>query len=216
MELDLHRGGSGEPLVLLHGIGHTWRGWKPMLPLLEERFDVLAPDLPGFGYSPPLPAEVPSTPEGPRRRGGGRDGRRRLRDGARVRQLARRLDRARARQVRGDLPGRAHTRARARPCPVDPARPALDNPQRAPAEPLLRNKVGRALFGGPTLGKPWRADPDDLIEQARLLAEAPGFDSTLGETTDRQVAGLPEIHCPVLVLWGTQDVILIPRQGRRF
>jgi len=59
--LDLHRGGSGEPLVLVHGIGHTWRGWKPMLPLLERSFDVLAPDLPGFGHSPPLPAgQVPS------------------------------------------------------------------------------------------------------------------------------------------------------------
>jgi pimeloyl-ACP methyl ester carboxylesterase len=33
---------------------------------------------------------------------------------------------------------------------------------------------------------------------------------------DRQVAGLPEIRCPVLVLWGTRDVILVPRQGRRF
>jgi pimeloyl-ACP methyl ester carboxylesterase len=52
MGLDRHRGGSGEPLVLVHGIGHTWRGFKPMLPLLEERFDVLAVDLPGFGHSP--------------------------------------------------------------------------------------------------------------------------------------------------------------------
>jgi pimeloyl-ACP methyl ester carboxylesterase len=52
MGLDRHRGGSGEPLVLIHGIGHTWRGFKPILPLLEERFDVLAVDLPGFGHSP--------------------------------------------------------------------------------------------------------------------------------------------------------------------
>src|SRR3954453_717030 len=63
MALDLHRAGSGAPLVLLHGIGHTWRGWKPMLPLLEGRFDVLAVDMPGFGYSEPLPEGVDSTPE---------------------------------------------------------------------------------------------------------------------------------------------------------
>src|SRR5687767_10997424 len=63
MGLDLHRGGSGEPLVLIHGIGHTWRGWRPMLPLLEPRFDVLAVDLPGFGHSAPLPAGVPPTAE---------------------------------------------------------------------------------------------------------------------------------------------------------
>ena len=61
--LDVHRGGSGEPLVLVHGIGHTWRGWKPMLPLLEPSFDVLAPDLPGFGHSPPLPDAQPPTAE---------------------------------------------------------------------------------------------------------------------------------------------------------
>src|SRR5829696_4117558 len=61
--LDSHRGGSGEPLVLLHGIGHTWRGWKPMLPQLETSFDVLALDLPGFGHSSPLPAGVEPTPE---------------------------------------------------------------------------------------------------------------------------------------------------------
>jgi pimeloyl-ACP methyl ester carboxylesterase len=24
------------------------------------------------------------------------------------------------------------------------------------------------------------------------------------------------VRCPVLVLWGTRDVILLPRQGRRF
>ncbi len=62
--LDHHRGGSGEPLVLIHGIGHTWRGWKPMLPELERRFDVLAVDLPG---SRPLGSRcrrsVDSTPE---------------------------------------------------------------------------------------------------------------------------------------------------------
>ena len=30
------------------------------------------------------------------------------------------------------------------------------------------------------------------------------------------MAGLPDIRCPVLILWGTRDLILIPRQGRRF
>ena len=34
-----------------------------MLPLLEQRFDVLAVDLPGFGRSEPFPPSVDSTPE---------------------------------------------------------------------------------------------------------------------------------------------------------
>jgi pimeloyl-ACP methyl ester carboxylesterase len=66
------------------------------------------------------------------------------------------------------------------------------------------------------LGKPWWADPADIVEQTALLAAAPGFDLTLLETLDRQAAGLTEIRCPVLVLWGTRDMVLIPRQGRRF
>lgn len=41
MDLDHHRGGSGEALVLVHGIGLSWRGWRPILPLLERSFDVL-------------------------------------------------------------------------------------------------------------------------------------------------------------------------------
>ena len=63
MGLDHYRGGEGEPLVFIHGIGHTWRGWRPMLPLLEERFDVLAVDMLGHGHSEPLPGGVDSTPE---------------------------------------------------------------------------------------------------------------------------------------------------------
>jgi pimeloyl-ACP methyl ester carboxylesterase len=42
-----HRGGSGPPLVCLHGFLDTWSTWQLALPLLERRFDVLAPTLPG-------------------------------------------------------------------------------------------------------------------------------------------------------------------------
>ena len=31
-----YAGGSGTPLVLLHGVGGTWRVWRPVLPLLER------------------------------------------------------------------------------------------------------------------------------------------------------------------------------------
>jgi alpha-beta hydrolase superfamily lysophospholipase len=49
-----YRGGSGTPLVLLHGINATWRVWRPLLPALEEQHDVLAPTLPGHRHGPPL------------------------------------------------------------------------------------------------------------------------------------------------------------------
>src|SRR5206468_493104 len=49
-----HRGGAGEPLVLLHGFMDTWRTWELVLPALERRHDVLAPTLPGHAGGPPL------------------------------------------------------------------------------------------------------------------------------------------------------------------
>jgi pimeloyl-ACP methyl ester carboxylesterase len=56
MRLNYERRGSGEPLVLIHGIGHRWQAWLPVLDLLAEQRDVIAIDLPGFGGSPSLPA----------------------------------------------------------------------------------------------------------------------------------------------------------------
>ena len=53
-----HRGGSGSPLVCLHGFTDTWRTWELVLPELERHHDVLAPTLPGHAGGPPLEGEV--------------------------------------------------------------------------------------------------------------------------------------------------------------
>lgn len=49
------RVGHGEPLVLLHGIGHHRQAWDPVVDILATERDVIAVDLPGFGASPALP-----------------------------------------------------------------------------------------------------------------------------------------------------------------
>ena len=50
--------GDGEPVLLLHGIGHSSLGWKHNLPaLVNAGFRVIAIDTPGFGYSDPPPRE---------------------------------------------------------------------------------------------------------------------------------------------------------------
>ena len=54
----VHRGGSGSPLLCLHGFMDTWRTWELVLPALERRHDVLAPTLPGHAGGPPLTGAV--------------------------------------------------------------------------------------------------------------------------------------------------------------
>lgn len=50
------RGGEGPPLVLLHGDrGDASRHWSAVWERLGERYEIIAPDLPGFGESAPLP-----------------------------------------------------------------------------------------------------------------------------------------------------------------
>ena len=41
--------GTGEPLVLIHGMGSASSAWKPIRPLLDKEFTVIAVDLPGHG-----------------------------------------------------------------------------------------------------------------------------------------------------------------------
>jgi pimeloyl-ACP methyl ester carboxylesterase len=49
-----HRGGSGSPLVCVHGFTDTWRTWELVLPALEREHDVLAPTLAGHAGGPEL------------------------------------------------------------------------------------------------------------------------------------------------------------------
>jgi pimeloyl-ACP methyl ester carboxylesterase len=49
------RGGSGEPLVLIHGFTSFWETWEPMLAALTAQFDVLAPTLLGHAGRPAVP-----------------------------------------------------------------------------------------------------------------------------------------------------------------
>jgi pimeloyl-ACP methyl ester carboxylesterase len=43
--------GHGPTVILLHGYTQTSRMWRPIIPLLAEKFAVIAPDLPGIGDS---------------------------------------------------------------------------------------------------------------------------------------------------------------------
>ncbi len=43
--------GSGPPLLLLHGTGAATHSWRDLAPLLARDFTVVAPDLPGHGFT---------------------------------------------------------------------------------------------------------------------------------------------------------------------
>jgi pimeloyl-ACP methyl ester carboxylesterase len=222
MGLDHHRGGSGPPLVLLHGIGHTWRAWRPMLPALEQDFDVLAVDMPGFGRSEPCPPRIDSTPEA-------------LADAVEDEMARAGFDRAHlaGNSLGGWVSlelarrGRAETVTAISPAGLQHAREKgwgagilrLERwfAQNAPPPGFLfQSPVGRILAAGPSYMRAWKKRPQDLAEEAELFASNPGFDATLPYTFDGQPRGLTTLGVPVLILWGTLDLILLPRQGRRF
>ena len=53
------REGRGDALILLHGWPEFWWAWRRIIPALERRFDVIAPDFVGFGDS------ASAAPDGP-------------------------------------------------------------------------------------------------------------------------------------------------------
>jgi 2-hydroxy-6-oxo-octa-2,4-dienoate hydrolase len=59
LETNYHEAGSGKTVVLLHGSGpgvSAWTNWKRVIPALSDRFNIIAPDMAGFGYTERDPA----------------------------------------------------------------------------------------------------------------------------------------------------------------
>jgi pimeloyl-ACP methyl ester carboxylesterase len=214
--LTRHRGGSGPPLVLLHGLGLSSRSWQPVLTALQARHDVVAIDLPGFGESPPLPAGVEPTPA-------------RLADAieAELDRLGLAAPAVVGNSLGGWLALELARRGRAeRAVVISPA--GLETPaERAVVIALnemmrIRARIGAplgrwltepslarvALFGG-LRGRPWRVSPDEAERDLRDFGYSPGFQSTLRSTVGTSVqVRLGEIRVPVRVVFGTLDLML--------
>ena len=58
----VQRMGEGPPLLLLHGTGAATHSWRGLMPILARQFAVIAPDLPGQGFSRSPPAHRLSLP----------------------------------------------------------------------------------------------------------------------------------------------------------
>src|SRR6266403_2223569 len=51
VQLHYMTAGHGPAVILLHGYAETSRMWKSIIPVLAEKFTIIAPDLPGIGDS---------------------------------------------------------------------------------------------------------------------------------------------------------------------
>ncbi|MFC4147822.1 alpha/beta fold hydrolase [Micromonospora mangrovi] len=212
------RRGSGPPLVLLHGIGHHWAAWSPVLDRLAEAHDVLAVDLPGFGRSPlpaaGLPADMPAVVRG-------------------VAELltALGLDRPHVagnslggaialELAAADLVASATALSPAGFCTAVELRRAVTvlslhrSATRLPApvlRALLASAPGRTLALGMILARPDRLTVEAALADARALRDAPAFRAVARAGRGYAFVGAPTV--PVTVAWGTRDRILPYRQA---
>lgn len=214
------RMGSGPPLLLIHGIGHRWQAWEPVLDRLTEQHDVIAVDLPGFGGSPLPAGGTPVTMttlvtavsallaaegiERPHVAGNSLGG-----------AIALELAAANlAASVTAFSPAGFATRVQRRRALA--ILHALRATTFLPAPALrqgMRSRMLRALAFAPLIARPQHLDPQRLVDDALALRQAPGFrDVARALRTYRFVA---DVEVPVTIAWGEHDHILRPSQAAR-
>ena len=209
--------------MAIHGIGSSWRAWKPVLPALERCHDVLALSLPGYGESEPLEGEptVPALADaveaamdaegvGPAHLVGNSLG------GWIAAELA---ARGRARSAVAISPAGLWTRRELRWSALSLRASYRGARLLAPsAERLTASTPARTLLFSGVNARPWRLDPREAAYAIRMLANSPSFTSTLNWIAGggRTATGLERIDCPFRVLWGSRDTLLLPRQGPRW
>ncbi|MCZ9349705.1 alpha/beta fold hydrolase [Streptomyces mutabilis] len=220
--LSYARVGTGEPLLLLHGIGHHRQAWDPVIDILATEREVIAVDLPGFGESsalpPSLPHDLPTTTavlaafcavlglDRPHAAGNSLGGLLALEMGREnlVRSVtalspAGFWTQAERRYAFGVLTGMRRA-ARSLPLPL--------------VERLSRTAVGRTALTSTIYARPARRSPEAVVAETLALAHAEGFAETLrAGRTVQFTDDLPGV--PVTVAWGDRDRLLLPRQGIR-
>ena len=219
--LDIARTGSGEPLLLLHGMGTSRRDFAAMAPGLAEDFEVVAMDLPGHGQSPPLACRPTIAA---------------FADAVEATLDAHGLHRVHV--LGNSLGGRVAielaVRGRARSVvAVAPSGMGLP-PERlmqasalaagrivlrrlAPAiEPLGRSRAGRVALLASLKARPWAASREEAVGLREGFSESHDFWRMLlwGLLLDVPRA-LKTISCPVTLVQGTRD-LLAPGQAVRY
>ncbi|MFJ5868043.1 alpha/beta fold hydrolase [Streptomyces parvus] len=216
------RSGSGEPLLLLHGIGHHLQAWDPVTRILAAERDVIAVDLPGFGASPALPDGVPYdlATLGPALGAFCAElglGRPHVAGNSLGGLLALELGRTEvARSVTALSPAGFWTEAERRYA-FGTLRTMRRSALALPVpliERLSRSAAGRTALTSTIYARPGRRSPEAVVAETLALREATGFHQTLAVGRDA-LFGDDVKGIPVTVAWGTRDRILLRRQGIR-
>ena len=215
--------GTGKPLVLVHGLGGSWRSWTPVLDLLAARREVIAVDLPGFGATPKLTAgtsiatladaltaflaangltgvDVVGSSMGARL----------------VLELARR-------NVVGAVvsldPGGFWRGWERRFFGATIAASIRLVRLLQPVMPLITsNPVGRTLLFAQLSARPWNLSPSVTLDEMHSYAASPVFDELLHDLVHgppQQGAAPGTVRWPIVIGWGRHDRVCLPRQAHR-
>lgn len=215
--------GAGKPLLLIHGLGGSWRSWQTILDSLAAEREVIAVDLPGHGDTPALSGETSIRTLADSLTGFINENNLNGIDavgssmGARlVLELARRG---------GTLGGVVSLNPggfwRGWQIPyfyhsinlsiklvrlLQPVMPAL-----------TRNVISRSLLFAQFSARPWRIAPESALDEMRSFAASPVFDELLYNLAyGVEQEGVPTgaIEHPLIIGWGRRDRVCLPDQSK--
>jgi pimeloyl-ACP methyl ester carboxylesterase len=216
LSINYHREGGGPPLVLLHGVGHHWQAWRPVIALLRGEFDVIACDSPGFGRSAPLSDSIEPTIsaytdafewffaeiglERPHVAGNSMGG-------AIALELARRRG---IRSASAFSPAGFWTLPELRYCQLSLG--TLSKPPRL-MRPLVtalaRTRPGRVALFAQNFGYPTRMPAEEAVATLRDAWHAPAMGAALAAFGSYSFTGGEQLRStPVTVAWGVKDRLL--------
>ena len=218
---DHPRPDSRQPLVLLHGLGESSVGWRPVRDTLSREYDVTALDLPGFGTEAPLPAGTLHTAK------------------AVADAVERRLDElaivdphvagySLGGRVALELAARGRTRSIIAIAPDGLGTPverlyqilalvsarSLAQLLEPVASTLTSTAAGRSAFFGMERSRPWQLTDGDAHDLLLEFARSPGYVSAVQAILFDVPRGVRRITCPVLFMQGTADPLVSAQTPR--
>ena len=216
ISINHHREGTGEPVVLLHGVGHHWQARRPIIRRLAGEFELLACDTPGFGSSAALPASIEPTVqayadafewffaelglERPHVAGNSMGG-----------AIGLELARRRAiRSVTAFSPAGFWTATERRYCQLSLAAAGMAPPALRPALiALAGTSAGRVALFWQTFGFPWQMPAEEAIATLRDAWASPALARTLAAFDTYTLRNPDQLRAvPVTIAWGDRDRLL--------